>query len=266
MRALFFLTSLVISFSSLAFAQNDTDSPEKKGRAIAQEADRRDLGWKDSKSELKMVLRNRHGQESQRALRQLILENSEEGRGDKSIVIFDSPRDIEGTALLSHTKILDPDDQWIFLPALKRVKRISSANKSGPFVGSEFAYEDLLSQELDKYSYKWLREEACGSLEWFVVEKVPLYDNSGFTRQIVWWDKGEYRLQGIDFYDRKNSLLKKLHYDKYQHYLNDYWRPHSLKMENLQTGKSTDLIIASWQLRTGQGEGEFTSSRLKHMR
>ncbi|NIT13503.1 MAG: outer membrane lipoprotein-sorting protein, partial [Candidatus Dadabacteria bacterium] len=98
--------------------------------------------------------------------------------GDKSITVFDEPRDIEGTALLSHTKILDPDDQWLYLPAVKRVKRISSKNKSGPFVGSEFAYEDLLSQEVDKYNYKWLKDEKCGDLECHVVERYPLYENS----------------------------------------------------------------------------------------
>ena len=57
-----------------------------------------------------------------------------------------TPRDIEGTALLSHAKILDADDQWLYLPALKRVKRISSSNKSGPFVGSEFAFEDFTAR------------------------------------------------------------------------------------------------------------------------
>ena len=84
----------------------------------------------------KMVLRNRNGDESVGKLRRQALEVDEPGLGDRSLITFDAPRDVAGTSLLSHTKILDPDDQWLFLPALKRVKRISSANKSGPFVGS----------------------------------------------------------------------------------------------------------------------------------
>ena len=80
------------------------------------------------------------------------LEVPDESVGDKSLIIFDSPRDIKGTALLSYAKILDPDDQWLYLPALKRVKRISSVNKSGPFVGSEFAFEDFTALELNKYA------------------------------------------------------------------------------------------------------------------
>jgi len=262
MKKLAIIVLATLNLTTVAIAE----SPEEKGRNIAQEADRRDLGWTDSQSSLRMVLRNRHGQESERALRQLALENSEPGRGDKTIIVFESPRDIEGTALLSHTKILDPDDQWLYLPALKRVKRISSANKSGPFVGSEFAYEDLLSQEVDKYSYNWLRDEKVGSQDTFVVQRIPLYKNSGYKRQIIWWDKTEYRPQRIEFYDRKNSRLKTLTYEQYEHYLDSYWRPHLMKMENHQTGKSTDLIIATWDFRKGQSEGEFTSSRLKRMR
>ena len=78
----------------------------------------------------------------------MALENDKPNEGDKSLSIFDTPADVEGTIFLSHTKIKNPDDQWLFLPALKRVKRISSSNKSGPFMGSEYAYEDLLLLKL----------------------------------------------------------------------------------------------------------------------
>ena len=72
---------------------------------------------------------------------------------------------VKGVNILSHTKIFEPDDQWLFLPALKRVKRISSRNKSGPFMGSEFAYEDLVSREVEKYSYKFIKDEKCPTIE-----------------------------------------------------------------------------------------------------
>ena len=103
---------------------------EDRGFDIAARSDRTDLGFGDSEVELQMVLRNAAGQESTRALRIATLEKPDESVGDKSLVVFDTPRDIKGTALLSHAKILDPDDQWLYLPALKRVKRISSSNKS----------------------------------------------------------------------------------------------------------------------------------------
>lgn len=262
-RAVFAASLAAALIATPTLAQS---TPEEIGREIAAEADRQDQGWGDNASSLRMVLRNRNGDESVRELRRVVLEVNEDGAGDKSLITFDAPRDVAGTALLSHTKILDPDDQWLFLPALERVKRISSANKSGPFVGSEFAYEDLVSQEVDKYNYRFLREETCGGQECFVVERYPLYENSGYTKQIVWWDKAEYRIQQIEFYDRKDTLLKTLSYIDYQSYLGEFWRPDLMRMENHQNGKSTDLVMSEWTFANGLSDGELTPSRLRRAR
>ena len=129
-------------------------SAEEKGLEIAKESERRDQGFEDSEQTLLMVLRNRHGQETTREIRGRTLEVADDG--DKSMIIFDSPKDVEGTALLTYSHKAEDDDQWLYLPALKRVKRIASNNKSGPFMGSEFAFEDLSSQEVEKYTYKYL--------------------------------------------------------------------------------------------------------------
>ncbi len=256
------LAALILGFAGAALAE----TPEEKGRSIAEEMDRRDLGFEDSYSELKMVLANKQGQSSSRELRIQTLEVPGRETGDKSLIVFDHPRDIEGTAFLSFTKILEPDDQWLYLPALKRVKRISSANKSGPFVGSEFAYEDMLSQEVDKYDYRWLRDEACGPLTCFVVERYPLYESSGYTRQVVWIDQQEYRAQRVDFYDRKDSLLKTLTFDGYHQYLDQYWRADDWFMLNHQTGKTTRLTFGNWEFRIGLDDGDLNPNRLKRLR
>ena len=256
------LAALLLGFAGAALAE----TPEEKGRAIAEEMDRRDLGFEDSYSELRMVLANKQGQSSTRELSIQTLEVPARETGDKSLIVFDHPRDIEGTAFLSFTKILEPDDQWLYLPALKRVKRISSANKSGPFVGSEFAYEDMLSQEVEKYDYRWLRDEACGPLTCFVVERYPLYENSGYTRQVVWVDQEEYRAQRVDFYDRKDSLLKTLTFDGYQQYLAQYWRADDWFMQNHQTGKTTRLTFANWEFRIGLDDNDLDPNRLKRLR
>jgi outer membrane lipoprotein-sorting protein len=241
-------------------------SPEERGRAMAESADANDMGWGDNRSTMRMVLRNRAGQESTRTLRRMALETNGEGLGDRSIIVFEAPRDIEGTALLSHTRTLEPDDQWLYLPALRRVKRISSGNKSGPFVGSEFAYEDLVSQEIDKYDYRWLRTESCGDLECEVVERLPRYENSGYTRQVVWWDTAEHRAQRVDFYDRKDVLLKTLTSHGYRAYGDGFWRPERMVMENHQSGKSTELVFDDWRFGTGLEEDDFTASRLRRTR
>ena len=255
-----------VSALTMIAAPSWAETSQEKGLVIAEELDRRDLGWGDSEVAMKMILTNRNGESSTRELRLKSLEVHASGLGDESLTIFDYPRDIKGTAFLSHTKITEPDDQWLYLPALKRVKRISSANKSGPFVGSEFAYEDLLSQEVAKYAYNWLRDEQCGELECFVVERIPVYENSGYTRTIVWIDKDEYRPMRIEFYDRKNAHLKTLVYADYRRYLGQYWRAHTLQMDNHQTGKSTTLTFDDYAFQVGLTEADFRSSRLKRVR
>ncbi len=165
-------------------------SPEEKGLAIAKEADARDAGFKDFIADMKMILRNKHGQESVRIIRIRTFEV--DGDGDKSLSVFDNPRDVKGTAFLTFTHKFRDDDQWLYLPALKRVKRISSRNKSGSFMGSEFAYEDIASQEVEKYTYKWIKDEVYDGQECFVTERYPVdKKNSGYTRQVVRTDKAE---------------------------------------------------------------------------
>ena len=241
-------------------------SAEEKGFDIAARSDRSDRGFSNNSVKLTMVLRNAAGKESSRTLEITTLEVPDEDVGDKSLVIFDSPRDINGTALLSHAKIIDPDDQWLFLPALKRVKRISSTNKSGPFVGSEFAFEDFTATELNKYTYKWISEEPCGEFTCDKVERYPRYENSGYTKQVSWVDQSVFQVRRLDFYDRKESLLKTLVFEDYKEYEGGYWRAHRLLMKNLQTEKSTDLIYSDYKFKIGLDDNDFVKGVLKRAR
>ena len=260
MRAL----KVLIPFIALIPLAVTAQTPEEKGLAIATEADKRDTGFGDSVAELTMELRNKNGDSSIRVLRTQTLEVQNDG--DKSLSIFDKPADVKGTAMLTFTHPVSSDDQWLYLPALRRVKRISSANKSGPFMGSEFAYEDLSSQEVEKYHYRWLRDEIYNDVDCFVIERFPIYENSGYTKQVVWIDKAEYRLQKIEFYDRKNALLKTLTAGKYEKYLQRYWRAMELVMVNHQTGKNTRLVYDNYQFRTGLRAADFNKNALKRAR
>lgn len=239
-------------------------TPEERGLEISKEAKLRDLGWADMQADMLMVLRNKQGQESTREIRLKSLEQEDDG--DKSLTVFDKPRDVKGTAFLSFSHPVGADDQWLYLPALKRVKRIASRNKSGPFMGSEFAYEDLSSFEVEKYSYRYLKNEACEGGECFVVEQFPVDKNSGYTRRIVWLDTEEYRAYKVEFYDRKNSLLKTLTFSGYQQYLDKYWRADLQQMVNHQNGKSTDLEWNNYQFRVGLKESDFNKNSLKRAR
>ena len=251
------LLSGLIAFNGTVYAE----TAEEKGMAIAVEADKRDQGWGDQATVMKMILRNSQDSESTREIRGKTLEV--DGDGDKSLTIFDTPRDVKGTAFLSFTHTLEPDEQWLYLPALKRVKRISSSNKSGPFMGSEFAYEDISSQEVAKYKYKFIKDEKYNGRDVFVLEQYPQYKKSGYTRQVAWIDKEMYQPLKIEFYDRKRSLLKTLTQHDYKKYLNKYWRPARLEMVNHQTGKSTTLLWKSYKFKNGFRERDFDRNSLK---
>jgi outer membrane lipoprotein-sorting protein len=251
---------LAAILSTVPAAGTWAETPEERGLAIAREADARDSGFGDWTARVLMVLRDAGGRESRRDMRVSVLEMS--GDGDRSLIVFDRPPDIEDTALLTHAHKSGEDDQWLYLPSIARVKRISAANKSGPFVGSEFAYEDMVNQEVEKFTYRYLGDEACGALACFVVERYPVDRNSGYSRQVVWLDQGEYRVQRIDFYDRKESLLKTFTALGYRTYAQRFWRAETMTMANHQSGKSTELTWSDYRFGTGLGEGDFTQSAL----
>jgi outer membrane lipoprotein-sorting protein len=257
---------VILAFGLVALPAS-AETPEEKGLRIAIEADAEDTGFGDYEVAMVMVLRNRHGEESVRNFRTKTLEVADDG--DKSLAIFDEPADIKGTALLTYSHKTGSDDQWLYLPALKRVKRISSENKSGSFVGSEFAYEDLSSQEVEKYTYRWLADEPCpgaDELTCWLIERIPVDESSGYTRQHLWIDQPEYRPWKIDFYDRKDSLLKTLTFADYREYLGRYWRAHEMRMVNHQTGKSTDLTFEDYAFRTGLSDRDFDQKALSRAR
>lgn len=252
------LSALVITLPAMA------ETPEEKGRAIFEEVEKRAEGFVDSKVSMLMILKDKRGNTSEREMRVMTLEG--ENDDDKTLMVFDTPRDQKGTALLTYSHKNKDDDQWLYLPALKRVKKIASKNKSGPFMGSEFSFEDLAGQDIDEFKYKYLRDEACGDGECFVVESFPQDEYSGYTKIISWIDKEHYRTYKAEFYDRKKSHLKTLTPTGYKLYEDKFWNPDLMVMENHQTGKSTELVRKETEYKTGLNERDFTKNSLKRIR
>ena len=259
---IFSCLALVASLGGPSPARSET--PEEKGLRIAREARERGKGFGNFTASQTMVLRNKQGQESKRQVRIKVLEAP--GDGDKSLFVFDEPRDVKGTAFLIHAHKDKADDQWLYLPALKRVKRISSSNRSGSFMGSEFSYEDMGSSEVERFTYKYLRDEPCGDSTCTVVERFPLAKRSAYRRQVVWQDTDELRVRKVEYYDRKNAHLKTLTLAKYEKHLDRYWQAGELTMVNHLTGKSTVLSATDYKYRTKLNERDFTRTGLKRAR
>ena len=238
----------------------------EKGLAIAQEQDKRDLGWGDFSVVGRMVLKNKAGKESVREFKTMTFEESDPALGDKSVIIFTRPRDVRGTSLLTHSNIEPEDDnQWLFLPALKRVKRISSSNRTGKFVSSEFSYEDLGSEEVDDNTYVWLEDLPCPGAESLTCAKVeitPKNKKSGYSKRIAFIDMDEYRNYQVDYFNRRGDLEKTLTFSDYRQYLGQYWRAHAMDMKNIQTGKSTTLEWDEYAFQSGLSVETFEPKSL----
>ena len=234
---------------------------------IAQAADKQVHGYGDSTATLQMTLISANNDTATRSIRVKSLDLGQEG--DRSLLIFDTPRDVSGTALLSHTQATGDDLQWLYLPSLTRVKQISGRNKSGPFMGSEFSFEDMIISYWQKYSYKLVKEEKCGannSLSCAVLEKTPLDKNSGYSKQLVWIDKQNYLQHKIEFYDRKNSLSKVYTATNFKKYKDSFWRPSQMLMVNQQTHRQTRLDWSDYQFKTGLSKEDFSENALKRQK
>ena len=133
-------------------------------------------------------------------------------------------------------------------------------------MGSQFAFEDLASFEVGKYRYKYLHDEKVSEHDTFVVENYPQYKNTGYTRQVVWVDKQRYIPLKVEYYDRKNDLLKTLNFEDYTQYLGKYWRAHKQHMKNHQNGKTTELTFSDYKFGNKLNKRDFDRASLKRTR
>lgn len=230
--------------SGAAYADDDAKA---KGAEIARAADARDRGFGSYRSQAKMILRDRSGTANVRDFTALALEVANDGA--KTSIEFQTPLDVRGMTVLTHAHRDKDDDQWLYLPAASRTRRITSGSRSGSFAGSEFSYEDLVGGLVEKYSYVWLRDEPCpGATDrtCHVNEQHPKDSESGYSHMIAWLDAQDYRAYQVEYYDRSGAHIKTLTSSEFKLLENKYWRPMRMVMTNHITGKSTEMQWASY--------------------
>jgi len=227
---------------------------------IAEKSDKITDGFESSIAQTEMILVNASNQKS---IRQLEMKTLEGEDGDKTISTFLTPADVKGTKTLGHEHLDRDDDQWLYLPALKRVKRIASRNKSGSFMGSEFSYEDIGNQNYKKYTYDEKVEEVeLNGVKCYKGSRIPKDENSGYTKQISWVAQDTFLLQQVEYYDRKSELLKTATFSDYKQ-IDGVWRVGKIEMKNHQNDKSTILIWKEDKVKAGLTAKEFNKRVLK---
>ena len=221
----------------------DTTDPVVHGAQVADHADVYDRGWVDEVTRGRMTLFDAGGDSVERTFSRMVLEDADVG--DKIIVRFLTPAEIKGVAALTHERSGDSDDNWLYLPANKAVRRISGANKTASFQGTEFTYEDLSNLEVAEYDWRFMDEvdlERGGdSVPVYRVEARPNYKDTGYSRIVVHYHTETFRRERIDYYDKAGQHLKTLDSTEWEAHHGRFWRANLLEMVNHQTGKRTVL-------------------------
>jgi len=210
----------------------------------------------DVTSTLTMTLTNKSGQTRVRKIKQF---SKDMGDVEKSIMFFMTPADVKNTSFMNWTYDDDnkSDDQWIYLPALKKVKRISSDSKSDYFMGSDFTYDDLGDRKLDADTHKLLREETLDGQECYVVESTSKDEDYMYSKTITWIRKDNFVGMKKEFYDEDGELLKVLSIKKVDK-IKGYWVISHSEMKSVQKNHSTNIELSNIKINTGVPSSKFS--------
>lgn len=248
----------------------DTSDPAVHGKQLAEYADRFDTGWVDEYLKGRMTLFDAGGDSVERVFSRMVLERAKEG--DKLILKFQAPAEIKGVAALTFENPGGSDDNWLYLPSTKRVRRISGANNTASFQGTEFTYEDLSSLDPREYEWRYLDdtpiERGDEKVEVHRLEARPTYADTGYQRLIVHFNKATWAQERVEYYDKSGTLLKTRESTEWKQYHKRFWRPQRFEMINHQTKKRTVLVtekqaldLASYKSKkTGKPKKGLTES------
>ena len=235
------------------------------GRAIMEKLDQIKKPM-DIQTRIKMTSISKKGRkESSRSRVLTSLEKRyEDGQYNmKSLLRFLEPKEVKGTGFLTWDKIgFDFDDQWLYIPALKKVKRIRASDKNRSFMGTDFSYEDLSGRDLDADEYELVGEGIIHGTECYQIKAKPREEGTQYSARIVWVDKEYYLMKRVEFFNKKQNRFKIL--DIPTHVKNgDYWTATKMVMENLKKAHRTELEILKVDYDQGLKDNVFTESFLK---
>ncbi|MCD6102192.1 MAG: outer membrane lipoprotein-sorting protein [Candidatus Cloacimonetes bacterium] len=249
------IMAMIIAVPIVSFAQKKIT-----GLQIIENVYNRATG-NDMQGDLTMTLTNSRGDQRVRKIKQFI---KDFGKMEKKIMFFVSPADVRNTSFMnwSYDEAGKDDDQWIYLPALKKVKRISSESKSDYFMGSDFTYDDLGDRHPIDDTHKLLREEKVDGEDCYVVESIPKDEDYMYSRTVSWIIKDKWIGLKKEFYDEDEELLKTLTIKKYEK-IKGYWTILSSEMHNVQKDHTTKMELANVKLDTGIPANKFTERMMK---
>ena len=253
MKNLQITTAIIAMIIAIGFSPEITGQ-SLSGKQIIEKVYNRPAG-DDQTSDLTMTLINKSGDQRVRKIKQF---TKDLGNLEKSIMFFLSPADVKNTSFMSWAYDSDQsDDQWIYLPALKKTKRISSDSKSDYFMGSDFTYDDLGDRKLEDDTHKLLREETLDGKECYVVESLSKDEDYMYSKTLVWVNKSNFIGVQKEFYDEDEDLLKVLAIKEVKE-ISGIWVITNSEMKNVQKNHRTTMVLNNIQINTGMSESKFS--------
>jgi hypothetical protein len=250
---------LIITITGLCFAA-PVQAQSPTALQIIENVYHRPEGT-DRESKLLMTLTNSRGDQRVREIRQF----SRNANGmEKKIMFFISPADVRNTAFMSWSYEQEgkADDQWIYLPALKRTKRIASDNKSDYFMGSDFTYDDLGDRHPSADRHQIIGEETIKGETCYIVESVSLAQDYQYSRTVSWISRDKWLGLKKEFYDPDGERLKTLNVEKFEE-IDGYWIILHSRMHHVQKQHTTDMQLSEVVIDSGISDQQFTERMMK---
>ncbi len=249
------LTTLLIALmaTSASFAQT--------GREIMLKAENRPEA-KTSQNEMTMTIVNKRGK---KRIRKLKSYSMDVGNDSKTLMFFEYPGDVKGTGFLTwnYDKIGKDDDKWLYLPAMKKVRRISgSSAKKDYFMGTDFTYDDMGDRNIDEDTHKLLGEETVNGHKCWKIESTSKDKRDLFSKKIIWMRQDILMPEKVDYYDRMGKLHRKMVFEKVEKN-GKYWVVMKMSMANVQTNHKTIIEFNNMILDKPMDEGKFSVQTLE---
>jgi hypothetical protein len=260
MKKLIIATALLLLSTTLQAA-------DLSARQIIDRADDRDDG-DNQISDMTMTLTDKNGSTRIRSMRSF---NKDKGQDEQSIMFFLSPADVKDTAFLTYDydEYEKDDDQWLYLPALRKSKRIASSDKSGSFMGSDFSYADMTRKNLDAYDFKILKEDEVRGDKVWLIESLPKSDKeieeTGYTKSVLFVRQDNFVVVRAVHWVKEGSRLKYLDVTKLQQ-IDGIWTILEMSMTTKKgntTLHRTDLSFSNVLYNQPLDEQMFTLRRLE---
>lgn len=261
---LLFFFFLILMFLTETFLTQAEDKERKlSGRGIMENVYQRPDG-DDRTSTWQMTLIDKRGRQR---VREVIFYSKDDGQDTKTLIYFRKPADIKGTGFLSY-EYDDPqkdDDRWLYLPALKKVRRISGTSNNDYFMGTDFTYDDMGKRRVDEDTHQLLREEKKDGNKCWVIESIPKDKDYLYSKRISWIRQDSLCEARVEYFDRRGSLLKTLTVPE-QRKQDGFWTAFKMVMDNTQKNHKTILEITGMHYNQGLKDSLFRVSTLERGR